>query len=745
MTRTSEIPTARDLSRPPTCLPFAPDASRGLFVGINTFEDEEIAPLRFAVDDAIDLAFLFSCELGLVAPGRVHLALAGEPQKSDTADELAWLLANRAQRHETRATSLKRLVFNLGKEIGQEGLWALTFSTHGFNLEGEDVIASSDCWSARPASTGVSVPALLSDVAGATSPRRLLLLDTCRSRVRRGARGNDGTGMTASLYAAIAETSGLCVLSSATLGGVSYEDPSAGNGVFTGAVVRGLREGVAGDGKGFVTANSLALYVNQAVIRWVRDKESISAGPNIGITSQMEGIGGALPLAATGEGDVTARRDRRLVELAQVHLESSIGAVITAHDCSEVARLASESAALSPEMRGLLEAAIAMPPTEEAQRAFVRLHEQLRQSDPHLLFRSGLDLLYGLSGQVDQRAAQRNFIAAARGGKPVYRVWVVFLRRFGLCLFDRDPAAVGSLDQHDFAALAGDVQKGDRDSVLALGCALRDGLGCPVDHEGAAALLKRGSDANDPVALNAFGFLLELKADFRGAVEAYRTAADLGHVGAMTNLAICYQNGRGLSANVAAALEWLEKAADRGSPVAMNQLGTVYEFGKGVPVDLDSAGAWYSRGAQLGDTDAMCGLAGLRKKWKGSKLDEGAATALYKQAAAKGNTFALRMLGAIRADAKDMAGALLIWRQAADLGDRDAMTIIGVVYDEGCDVKADPALAASWYQKAVDLDSGEAAYKLAQLYAHGRGVPKDPRQSTRLAQRAGELGYVPPR
>lgn len=60
---------------------FYPEESSGLFVGISSFEDERFAPVRFAVDDAIDLAWVFVLELGLLDARRCVLALSGEPQK----------------------------------------------------------------------------------------------------------------------------------------------------------------------------------------------------------------------------------------------------------------------------------------------------------------------------------------------------------------------------------------------------------------------------------------------------------------------------------------------------------------------------------------------------------------------------------------------------------------------------------------------------------------------------------------
>ena len=63
---------------------FDPSASAGLFVGVSTFEHGRFPEVPFAVDDAVDLAWLFTGELDLLRPERAVLALAGEPRKAAT-------------------------------------------------------------------------------------------------------------------------------------------------------------------------------------------------------------------------------------------------------------------------------------------------------------------------------------------------------------------------------------------------------------------------------------------------------------------------------------------------------------------------------------------------------------------------------------------------------------------------------------------------------------------------------------
>ncbi|HEV7785619.1 MAG TPA: hypothetical protein VGQ28_09815, partial [Thermoanaerobaculia bacterium] len=107
---------------------FRPEESRGLFVGINDFSDKDIPNLKFAVDDAVDLGFLFSCELELIRPARINLALSGVPRKPETTDKLEWLRTAGAGLVEANGRqNLERSVLDLGRGTGENGLWVLSF------------------------------------------------------------------------------------------------------------------------------------------------------------------------------------------------------------------------------------------------------------------------------------------------------------------------------------------------------------------------------------------------------------------------------------------------------------------------------------------------------------------------------------------------------------------------------------------------------------------------------------------
>src|SRR5687767_11452605 len=57
-----------------------PQESAGVFIGVEKFShDFSLADVRYAVNDAVDLAYALAIERGLLPANRVLLLLAGDP------------------------------------------------------------------------------------------------------------------------------------------------------------------------------------------------------------------------------------------------------------------------------------------------------------------------------------------------------------------------------------------------------------------------------------------------------------------------------------------------------------------------------------------------------------------------------------------------------------------------------------------------------------------------------------------
>ncbi len=113
--------------------------SAALFVGVRYFtHDETLAEVRYAVDDAVDLAFVFALDrnVRLVDAGRVVLALSGEPQKPESQQKLDALRAAGATIREAGETDILALLERQSRSVRKKGILIVSISTHGFNADG---------------------------------------------------------------------------------------------------------------------------------------------------------------------------------------------------------------------------------------------------------------------------------------------------------------------------------------------------------------------------------------------------------------------------------------------------------------------------------------------------------------------------------------------------------------------------------------------------------------------------------
>ena len=276
---------------------FEPADSAGLFVGVSVFEDGRIASIPFAVDDAVDLAYLFIVELGLVPSMHAVLLLAGEPRKEQSAAKLLRLLELGVRRQEARQREIYRLLTELSQTSGVSGILIVTAATHGVSDQGGDFLLASDSLRNRTLRTGVAVAEVFDEVGRAGAERRVVLLDACRERLTQGTRGIEGAPMSKTFAKAIGQAKGMVILSGATLGGYAYDDPVRCNGVFTAAILDGLSGEASAGEEGWITARTLADFVQKRVADWIRRNCPEDAFRSLGIGRRIEANADALPLA----------------------------------------------------------------------------------------------------------------------------------------------------------------------------------------------------------------------------------------------------------------------------------------------------------------------------------------------------------------------------------------------------------------------------------------------------------------
>ena len=112
------------------------------------------------------------------------------------------------------------------------------------------------------------------------------------------------------------------------------------------------------------------------------------------------------------------------------------------------------------------------------------------------------------------------------------------------------------------------------------------------------ALLSTTAYANNCV----IDFVLE---KFDKAFIACNTEAEQGDSTAHFNLALLYDEGKGVEVNKEKALYWYTKAAIRGGGDAQYELARMYDKGDGAEVNKEEALFWYTKAADWDIAEAM--------------------------------------------------------------------------------------------------------------------------------------------
>ena len=226
------------------------------------------------------------------------------------------------------------------------------------------------------------------------------------------------------------------------------------------------------------------------------------------------------------------------------------------------------------------------------------------------------------------------------------------------------------------------------------------------------------------------------------AVEWYTKAADLGDSDAMNSLGYMYETGNGVEQDGAKAVEWYTKAADSGHTDAMNYLGYIYEHGDVVEQDVAKAVGWYTKAADLGNTDAINSLGYMYAEGYGVEQDNDKALEWYVKSL---SSFPDYEVYKIIVDILHGEDAAEKWFEES--GDAEKMMALAELYrshysDNGEQVLPDFDKAIEWYTKAADLGNSDAMKMIGNMYKLGSlyGGEDDLEKAIEWYQKAADLG-----
>lgn len=275
------------------------------------------------------------------------------------------------------------------------------------------------------------------------------------------------------------------------------------------------------------------------------------------------------------------------------------------------------------------------------------------------------------------------------------------------------------------------------DAMLLLGDRYYIGDGVEKSEVEALKWYGNAAELGDYKAMFFLGCCYEtgvsVKKDHDAAREWYRKAAEMGHAESMFKLGLFYESDDYESKNEKDALLWYRKASALDHADAMAHLGILYEAGRGLKTNVLEAVKLYRKAAHLGSAQGKANLAACYVKGCGIAQNNQEAANLYNEAAKYGSMSREGALGVYHGgyfgvgSRKFDANVLFDWwRKAADLGNSDAMVILGMCYERGnAVIPKDDYQALNWYQKAADSGNANGMAMLAQYYSSGVGVPQN--------------------
>lgn len=226
---------------------------RILAIGIDAYADPALR-LTSARRDAEAIAAMFEARGKAVFRGGVGVRVVTDAKatREGIAAGFAWLAA------ETRPDDVAVVFFaGHGETAGDE----YYFIPQELRYSGEESLVAQ----------GVSQSALQDMIKAVPARRVIMLLDTCKSGKLTDAFGSRGFKIKKSLTL-FSQTTGTYMVAASTAQQLALEDTKLGHGVFTYAVLEGVKGGADYDADGQVSIRELILYLDSEVTRISREK-----------------------------------------------------------------------------------------------------------------------------------------------------------------------------------------------------------------------------------------------------------------------------------------------------------------------------------------------------------------------------------------------------------------------------------------------------------------------------------------
>jgi TPR repeat protein len=295
------------------------------------------------------------------------------------------------------------------------------------------------------------------------------------------------------------------------------------------------------------------------------------------------------------------------------------------------------------------------------------------------------------------------------------------------------------------------AELGDPKAMRLVGWHYRYGEVVATDKAEAFNWFLRSAELGDPTAQRFVGEMLNTgtvgAADPKAAVhwlvkavENYQKLAEHGNLSAQTSLAYMYEQGIGVTQDLAQAADLYRKAAESGYAAAQSQYGYFLDTGLSVPKNATLATQWFLKAAEQGLASAQITLGSRYRNGGGAEKDPAKAYAWYLKAAEQGDkagqALVARGLSSGECVSKDEKAAFAWANKSAEQGSSFGQRLLADMFAIGQGTDKNDKQAVYWYLKSADQGDKWSQYELGVRYRDGIGVERDRKQATAWLEKA---------
>ena len=256
------------------------------------------------------------------------------------------------------------------------------------------------------------------------------------------------------------------------------------------------------------------------------------------------------------------------------------------------------------------------------------------------------------------------------------------------------------------------------------------GISYPVNRTLAVKYFQEAEKLKNADALFFLSIHQQNNGNLKEAAQAAKRSLELGNEATKIKLGEIQEDEKLMKEGFNA----LKKKVDSGDMHYSDSLGYAYEFGIGTSFSIKEAMKYYEMAAKQNNTMGMTNLANLYLRE--NKLKK--AKPLLLKAAEKEYGYAQYLLAMNFFDlySENNKEALFWLERAASNDEPHALYQLGLYYAE----KADLAKSIQYYQRAAELNYGDALLELYYIYGEGIGVEQDDNKALFFLKKVAELG-----